>query len=202
MVVLRVGLTGGIASGKSEVARRLAEHGAVVIDADDLAREVVAPGTPGHAAVVERFGHEILRADGVIDRKRLGAIVFADEAARSALNAIVHPLVRAGAAAREDAAPQGAIVVHDIPLLVETGQQDRFDVVVVVAASPQLQRHRLLAGRGMAPEAADARLAAQAPLAEKVAAADVVIDNNGTLAELQRQVDACWAQLAARALGA
>ncbi|MDQ1709793.1 MAG: dephospho-CoA kinase [Frankiaceae bacterium] len=199
-VAVRVGLTGGIASGKSEVARRLAERGAVVIDADVLARAVVAAGTPGHAAVVARFGSAIVGPDGELDRARLAELVFADADARAALNAIVHPLVRARAAELEAALPAGAIVVHDIPLLVESGQQRDFDVVVVVAASPQTQERRLVERRGMAPAAARARIAAQAPLDDKVAAADIVIDNEGSVEALDAAVEDCWRRLAALAL--
>lgn len=197
--MLRVALTGGIAAGKSEVARELVKHGAFLIDADQLAREVVAAGTPGHAAIVERFGAEILGSDGEIERDRLAEIVFSDATARSALNAIVHPLVRAAAAARERAAPPGSVVVHDIPLLVETGQQGGFDVVVVVASSPDLQLRRLVEVRGLTPAAAAARIAAQAPLAEKLAVADIVIDNSGSLAYLREQVVARLATLSAQA---
>lgn len=199
--MLRVGLTGGIASGKSEVARALAERGAVVIDADRLAREVVAAGTPGHAAILARFGAGVLQPDGQLDRARLADIVFADPDARAGLNGIVHPLVRLAAAALEHAAPATSIVVHDIPLLVETGQQDEFDVVVVVAASRQRQRQRLIDFRGLTGDAADARLDAQAPLADKLAVADFVIDNDGTFEALAQQVEACWARLAQRARG-
>ncbi|MEO6713898.1 MAG: dephospho-CoA kinase [Mycobacteriales bacterium] len=199
-IALRIGLTGGIASGKSEVARRLAEHGAIVIDADQLARAVVAAGTSGHAAVVARFGPEVVGTDGELDRQLLGRIIFSDADARAALNDIVHPLVRERAADAESQAPPGAIVVHDIPLLVETGQLGDFDLVIVVAASPDAQLARLVEHRGMDPAEAAARMAAQASLAEKIAAADVVIDNDGTLEELGAAVRECWEHLQAAAL--
>ncbi|MFZ1412362.1 MAG: dephospho-CoA kinase, partial [Micropruina sp.] len=135
--MLRVGLTGGIASGKSAVAARLAEHGALVIDADVLAREAVQPGSPGLAAIARRFGASVLLGDGSLDRSRLAEVIFGDAVARADLNAIVHPAVRALAQSREGAAPAEAIVVHVIPLLVETGQQDAFDVLVVVDVDPE-----------------------------------------------------------------
>lgn len=198
--MLRVGLTGGIGSGKSAVTRRLAELGAVVVDADVLAREVVAPGTPGLADVVAEFGPEVLRADGTLDRDRLGAIMFADPAARARLNAIVHPLVAAATAQRFAAAPADAIVVHDVPLLVEVGLASAYDAVVV-AASPGTQLDRLVQLRGLSPADAQARIAAQAPLADKVAVASHLIDNNGSLAELDARVRTLWAALQTRAAG-
>lgn len=198
-VALRVGLTGGIASGKSEVARRLAQRGAVVIDADALAREVVSAGTPGFDAVVAAFGREIVGRDGSLDRPRLAELVFSDVVALAALNAIVHPRVREAAAGLEAQAPRDAVVVHDVPLLIETGQHADFDVVVVVAADPAVQVERLVDRRGMTEAAAWARISAQAPLASKIAVADIVIDNRGTLAELDAQVDSCWARLQAQA---
>jgi dephospho-CoA kinase len=193
--MLRVGLTGGIGSGKSEVARLLAMRGAVVIDSDVLAREVVEPGTPGLAAVVEAFGPAVLTANGRLDRDRLAEIVFADPAARERLNAIVHPLVRTASADRLAGVPPEAVVVHDIPLLVEAGLSEGWDLIVVVAASPATQLDRLVRLRGMDQAAARARIDAQMPLANKVAVADVVIDNDGTGEELVRQVDALWARL-------
>ena len=188
-------MTGGIASGKSEVARRLAARGAVVIDADELARRVVEPGTVGFAAVVARFGISVVRPDGGLDRARLGEIVFSDAAARAALNQIVHPLVRAAAADQERQAPVDAIVVHDSPLLVETRQQAAFDVIVVVAVSPEVQCARLMATRAMTAAEAAARISAQAPLGDKLAVAGIVIDNAGGLGELDDEVDRCWAEL-------
>ena len=192
--VIRVGLTGGIASGKSLVAAELARLGAVVIDADMLAREVVEPGTPGIAAVVERFGPEVLDGDR-LDRARLGAIVFADPAARRDLEQIIHPAVRARAAELERAADPDAVVVHVIPLLVETGQQDDFDRVVVVDADPETQLARLRARDGLSECAAQARLAAQASRHERRAAADWVLENRGSVSDLLGQIRALWAEL-------
>ena len=193
--MLKVGLTGGIGSGKSEVTRRLAALGAYVVDADVLAREVVEPGTPGLAAVAAEFGAEVLRPDGSLDRDRLGAIVFADPAARARLNAIVHPLVGAATAERFAAAPADAIVVHDVPLLVEVGLAAAYDVVLVVAATPETQGSRLVRARGMSADEARSRIASQAPLADKLAVADFVITNDGSLDDLDRQVQAVWLAL-------
>ena len=191
---MRVGLTGGVASGKSSVSSILRELGAVVIDADVLAREVVEPGTPGLAAVVARFGPEVLDGDR-LDRARLGAIVFADPAARRDLERIIHPAVRDRAAELERAADPDAVVVHVIPLLVETGQQDDFDRVVVVDADPDTQLTRLHARDGLAEEAARARLAAQASREDRRSAADVVLTNDGSVIDLQRQIHSLWAEL-------
>jgi dephospho-CoA kinase len=202
--VLLVGLTGGIGSGKTEVARRLAALGAVVVDADAIAREVVEPGTSGLDQVVAAFGPGVLTADGRLDRDRVAAVVFADPEARARLNAIVHPLVRARTAelvtAAADADPH-AVVVNDVPLLVETGlaAAGHYDAIVVVAADPATQRRRLVEQRGMAPADADARIAAQAPLADKLAVADYVVRNDGDLDALDAQVEQVWADLAARA---
>lgn len=193
--MVRVGLTGGIGSGKSEVARLLAERGAVVIDSDVLAREVVEPGTPGLAAVVDEFGPQVLSADGRLDRDRLAGIVFADPPARERLNAIVHPLVRAASADRLAGVPQDAVVVHDIPLLVEAGLTEGWDLIVVVAASTTTQLDRLVRLRGMDSGAAQARINAQMPLADKLALADVVIHNDGSRDALAEQVDTLWARL-------
>jgi dephospho-CoA kinase len=193
----RVGLTGGIGSGKSEVARLLASHGAVLVDADLLAREVVAPGSEGLAAVVEAFGPDVLTPDGALDRAAVAARVFADPAARVRLEAIVHPRVRALAARREAeavAVDPDAVVVHDVPLLVETGQQHAYDVVLVVDVPVDLQVARLVQGRGMSAEEARARIAAQATREQRLAAADVVVDNSGTLDALARRVSDLWAQ--------
>jgi dephospho-CoA kinase len=194
---VRVGLTGGIGSGKSVVARLLVERGAVLVDSDALAREVVEPGTPGLAAVVAEFGDGVLTPDGSLDRDRLGEIVFGDDAARARLNAIVHPLVGAAAARLLATLPPGSVVVHDVPLLVEVGMQDAFDLVVVVAAEEEIQLRRLVEQRGMSEDAARARIAAQLPLADKIAVADVVIRNDGSLADLEEQVDELWKRLAA-----
>ncbi len=200
--MLRVGLTGGIGSGKSEVSRRLAAHGAVVIDADVAAREVVAPGTPGLARVAETFGAGVLRPDGALDRERLGALVFRDAALRAKLNAIVHPLVAEWMAAAESAASGAAhgdpIVVHDVPLLAENGRAGDFDVVVVVDVPPQLQVERLVSQRGFAPDQARARMAAQASREQRLAVADLVIDNSGSLDDLDRRVAEVWADLRRR----
>lgn len=185
---MRVGLTGGIASGKSTVSAMLAELGAVIIDADRLAREVVAPGTVGLAAVVDLFGPGILTADGEMDRPAVGAIVFADPARRQGLEQIIWPLVRARSEELVAAAPAGAIVVHDIPLLVETGQQDTFDAVVVVDVPRQVQIDRMLGDRGMTLGEAEDRLAAQADRETRLAAATHVLDNTGSLEELRRRV--------------
>ncbi|MGK5637288.1 dephospho-CoA kinase [Streptomyces sp. URMC 126] len=197
--MLKVGLTGGIGAGKSEVARRLAAHGAVIIDSDRIAREVVEPGTAGLAAVVAEFGPEVLTPDGSLDRPRLGAIVFADAGRLAALNAIVHPLVRARSAELEAAAAADAVVVHDVPLLVENGLAPLYEVVVVVDAREDTRLDRLVRLRGMAPEEARARMAAQATREQRLAAADVVIANDGPVAELEARVDEVWAELCARA---
>ena len=192
----RVGLTGGVASGKSAVSAMLAELGAVVIDADVLAREVVAPGTDGLAEVVAAFGDGVLAPDGGLDRPAMGALVFADEVKRRVLEGIIHPRVRARAAKIEAAAPAGAVVVHDIPLLVETGQADAFDAVVVVDVPPEVQRDRLVRLRGLTREDAEARIAAQADREQRLAAATHVIDNTGTLEELRARVAEVHAELA------
>jgi dephospho-CoA kinase len=191
---LHVGLTGGIASGKSAVADLLAEHGAVIIDSDRLAREVVEPGTTGLAAVVARFGTGVLAADGALNRAALGRVVFADPSARADLEAVVHPLVRARAAELAASAPDGAVVVEVIPLLVETGQAGRFDHVVVVDVDPAVQLARLRARDGFSPAEAAARVAAQASRELRLAAADVVIDNSGSPEDLAAAVDRLWAR--------
>lgn len=191
-----VGLTGGIGSGKSEVARLLAERGAVVVDADELAREAVAPGTEGLAAVVREFGSEVLAEDGSLDRARLGRVVFGDDSRRRALEAIVHPYV---ARRREEIArqaPPGSVMVYDVPLLVENGLQDDFDVVVVVDAADETRLRRLVAARGMPEADARARMAAQCSRGERLAVADVVVANDGDLAALRAEVDRLWARLA------
>lgn len=203
--MLRVGLTGGIGSGKSEVSKRLAAHGATIIDADKAAREVVAPGTPGLAQVVAAFGDGVLRPDGSLDRPKLGAIVFADEAARTTLNGIVHPLVHAHMREAEDRAIREggdwAVIVHDIPLLAEGGQSrsSGFDLIIVVDVPPELQVARLTGKRGMTAEDASARMSVQAAREKRLAIADIVIDNSGTLAELDKRVSDVWDDLRARA---
>jgi dephospho-CoA kinase len=200
--MLRVGLTGGIGSGKSEVSRRLAGHGAVVIDADVAARAVVAPGTPGLARVVEAFGADVVGPDGALDRDRLGAIVFRDPASRTTLNAIVHPLVgqwmRAAERAAVDAAGGDLIIVHDVPLLAENRRAGDFDLVIVVDVPPELQLERLIGERGMSPDQARARMAAQASRPQRLAVADLVIDNSGSLADLDQRVAEVWADLQRR----
>jgi len=199
--LLRVGLTGGIGSGKSEVARRLAEHGAVLIDADVAARQVVEPGSPGLARIAAAFGDEVLRPDGSLNRERLGEIVFADPGRRAELNAIVHPLVRAWMQEAERAAVQtdgDAIVVHDVPLLAESRGQAGFDPVIVVDVPPELQLERLVRLRGMPAEQARARMAAQASREQRLAVADIVIDNSGSLEDLDGRVDEVWADLERR----
>jgi dephospho-CoA kinase len=185
---VRVGLTGGVASGKSTVAALLEELDAVVIDADQLAREVVEPGTPGLAAVTDAFGPDVLAADGSLDRPALGAVVFADEVARRRLEKILHPLIRARAAQIEAEAAPGALVVHDIPLLVETGQGDAFDAVLVVDVPVETQVDRMVAERGWTREDAEARVAAQASREQRLAAATYVIDNTGTRDDLRERV--------------
>jgi dephospho-CoA kinase len=198
--VLRVGLTGGIGSGKSEVSRRLAALGAVVIDADKGAREVVEPGTAGLEQVTEAFGPGVLRDDGSLDRAALAAIVFADPAALARLNSITHPLIRDWVSDREAdalrAAGPGAVVVHDVPLLAEgLRTSSGFDVVIVVDVSPELQLERLTGQRGMTAEQAQARMAAQATREQRLAIAGIVIDNSGTLADLDERVAETWARL-------
>jgi len=190
-----IGLTGGIASGKSLVAELLAAHGAIIIDADVLARKVVARGTPGLAAVVDRFGAGVLLPDGSLDRKALGAVVFGDVEARRDLEAIIHPAVRARAAELTAAAPHGAVVVQVIPLLVETGQQDAFDRVVVVDVDPAVQLARIRHRDGLGESDAVARIRAQASREARLAAADVVLRNDGTRAELAAAVDRFWTEL-------
>ena len=192
----RIGLTGGIASGKTAVSDMLARRGAVIIDSDTLAREVVEPGTRGLEAIVERFGTTVLTPDGALDRAKLGQIVFDDPVARADLNAIVHPAVRARAAELQLQAPPGAVVVQVIPLLVETGQADDFDLVVVVDADEAVQLRRLMQRNGYTPSQARARLKAQASRAGRLEAADLVIDNSAGLPELEAQVDALWPRLA------
>jgi dephospho-CoA kinase len=193
--VIKVGLTGGIGSGKSEVARLLAGHGAYVVDADAIAREAVAPGTEGLAGVVAQFGTEVLAADGSLDRARLASIVFADAGRLAALNAIVHPYVGRRSAEIMAAAPADAVVVYDMPLLVENNLQSQYDVVVVVDASPETRVDRLTRARGMSVNDARARMAAQATTGERLAAADEVIANDGDLAALDAAVAALWDRL-------
>ncbi|WP_121709380.1 dephospho-CoA kinase [Streptomyces sp. E5N91] len=193
--MLRVGLTGGIGAGKSEVSRLLVEHGAVLIDADRIAREVVAPGTPGLAAVVAAFGEDVLAEDGSLDRPKLGSIVFADPEKLAVLNGIVHPLVRERSTALEEAAAEEAVVVHDVPLLTENGLAPLYDLVVVVDAAPATQLDRLMRLRGMTEQDARARMAAQATREQRREIADVVVDNDVPLEELRRRVEEVWDEL-------
>lgn len=196
--MLKVGLTGGIGAGKSEVSRLLVECGAVLIDADRIAREVVAPGTPGLAAVVESFGEDVLAEDGGLDRPRLGSIVFADPEKLAVLNSIVHPLVGARSRELEEAAAEDAVVVHDVPLLTENGLAPLYDLVIVVDASAETQLDRLVSRRGMSEQDARARMAAQATREQRREIADVVIDNDVPLEELARRVKDVWAELVRR----
>lgn len=198
--MLLVGLTGGIGSGKSTVAHLLERRGAVVFDADALARKAVEPGTPGHDAVLERFGANVLAPGGELDREALASIVFADHAARRDLEAIVHPEVRRlfaeGCEAYRDT---DRVVVFSAPLLVETGMHTAFEVLVLVATPIETQIERLLRDRAMSEEQVRARIAAQAPLEEKAAVADVIVDNEGSLEDLDAQVDSLWDELRTRA---
>lgn len=200
--MLLVGLTGGIGSGKSTVARMLEERGAVVFDADVLARKAVEAGSPGFQAVVDRFGADVLAPGGDLDREALASIVFADPAARRDLEAIVHPEVRRMfAEGTEEHRGSDRVVVFSAPLLVETGMHTAFEVLVVVSATVHTQVQRLMRDRGMSEAAVKARIAAQAPLEDKAAVADVLIDNEGSLDELEGQVERTWVDLAARAGG-
>jgi dephospho-CoA kinase len=200
--MLRVGLTGGIGSGKSAVAARLTALGAVLLDGDTAARAVVEPGTPGLTQIAETFGAEMIRADGTLDRARLAGVVFHDDAARLKLNDITHPLIWQHMDAAEQAivAERGPdlIVVHDVPLLAEGQRASVFDVVVVVDVPTEVQVERL-AGRGLAEDQARARMAAQATREERLAIANVVIDNSGTVDDLDRRVGEVWADLRVRA---
>jgi dephospho-CoA kinase len=201
--MLRVGLTGGIGSGKSTVSARLAELGAVVLDADKAARAVVEPGTPGLAAITETFGAGVLAADGSLDRAKLAGIVFADEAALGRLNAITHPLIHEYIRAAEEAAiaagGDDVVLVHDVALLAEWGRAKEFDLVIVVDVPVEKQLERLTGQRGMTEEQARARMAAQATREQRLAVADIVIDNSGTRADLDRRITEVWTDLQARA---
>jgi dephospho-CoA kinase len=192
---MRVALTGGIASGKSTVSRLLGELGAVVIDADRLAREVVAAGTPGLERVVERFGPDVLTADGELDRPAVASIVFDDEEARRDLEGIIHPLVHEEGARQAAAAPSGALVVHDIPLLAESGRVEDFDAVLVVDAPVETQVARMIEHRGWTREEAEARIAAQATREQRRAIATHLIDNDGTLEQLEARVREVYEEL-------
>ena len=199
--MLLVGLTGGIGSGKSTVARLLEKRGAVVFDADLLAREAVEPGTPGHASVIERFGADVLAPGGELDREALASIVFADPSARRDLEQIVHPEVRRlfaeGSEAYRDT---DRVVVFSAPLLVETGMHTAFEILVVVSATVATQIERLMRQRGMSESSIRARIVAQAPLEDKAAVADILVDNGGTLDELEGQVERLWHDLSTRAV--
>jgi dephospho-CoA kinase len=190
--MLRIGLTGGIGAGKSTVAGRLRELGATIIDADLLAREVVEPGTPGLAAVVEAFGSGVLLDDGRLDRPALGRIIFADDEQRLRLNAILHPLIAERSARLMAEAADDSVLVHDIPLLVESGATGGFDLVMVVHAPEQERLRRLVEDRAMSEDDARARIKAQAGDEERRAAADIWIDNSGSRDATEAQVDAAW----------
>ncbi|RKW71042.1 dephospho-CoA kinase [Galactobacter caseinivorans] len=191
----RIGLTGGIASGKSTVARLLAAKGAVIIDADAIVRELQQPGGAALAGIVSEFGEGMLAPDSTLDRAALGALVFGDDRARERLNAVVHPLVREEAARRIAAAPEGSTLVEDIPLLVETGQAGRFDRVVVVQASREERIRRMVSDRAMTPHDAAARIDAQATDAQRAEVATDVITNDADVEHLSAQVDAFWESL-------
>jgi len=190
--VLMVGLTGGIGAGKSAVAARLAQLGAVIIDADRIAREVVEPGTEGLAEVVAEFGPRVLGSDGALDRPALGRVVFGDPGARERLEKIIHPRVRTRTAEIAAAAPDGAVVVNDVPLLVEAGLADRYPLVIVVEADLDARLVRLARDRGMIADEARSRIAAQATDEQRRAVADVVIVNSGDLEALAARVDEVW----------
>lgn len=201
--MLLVGLTGGIASGKSVVAARLGEHGAVVVDADKIAREVVEPGTPALTRIAEEFGPGVIAPDGSLDRAALGAIVFADEGARRILNGITHPAVRELSHRRfaeAAAADPDAIVVYDVPLLTEARGADEFDVVVVVSAPEETRIERMVSLRGMSREEATRRIRSQVPEEERRALADILIESGGTLEETLARADEVWDELRQRAV--
>lgn len=190
-----IALTGGIASGKSTIARRLAEHGAVIVDADQIVRDVQAPGSPVLQRIASEFGAEMIAPDGALDRARLGAAVFGDPERLARLNAIVHPVVRAESQRRfEDAlaADASAVVVYDVPLLVEARVDDPWDLIVVAHAPESERLRRLVEIRGLDEPAARARIASQVPDSQRLAIADVVIDTAGTLADTHTQTDALW----------
>ena len=192
--MFRLGLTGGIGSGKSTVSARLAAHGAVVIDYDQLARDAVEVGTPALAAIAERFGPGVIAPDGTLDRPALGAVVFGDDAARSDLEAITHPAIIDLAVAMEATVPDDSVVVHDHPLLIEMGMAAFCDLVVVVDVPKDVQVERLVELRGMTEEDARARMAAQTSREERRAEADVVLENTGSIADLEARVDELWDQ--------
>ncbi|HET7466578.1 MAG TPA: dephospho-CoA kinase [Candidatus Dormibacteraeota bacterium] len=195
-----IGLTGGVGTGKSTVAEMLRELGATVVDADEAAHAVYAPGTPGFDAVVSEFGPDFVRDDGAIDRQRLGALVFNDEDARRRLNAIVHPLVREWMAARTvEAAERGdEIVIQDVPLLYENGLEALFSSVLLVYAPEDVQLERLVHGRGVPEDRARAMIAAQMPIDDKRRRAHHIVDNSGTREQTRAQVEEVWAQMTGR----
>jgi len=195
--MLQIALSGGIAAGKSTVSKRLVEHGAILIDSDVLAREVVEPGTPGLAAIEAAFGASVIASDGSLDRAALGAIVFSDDNARQTLNGITHPAIRALSKQLVNEAPDDAVIVHDIPLLFETARErlHSFDRVLIVEASDEVRLERLVSLRGMPADEAQRRIASQASNAERRSIATDVIDSNGTLDETREQVDAFWRTL-------
>lgn len=193
----RIGLTGGIGSGKSTVAELFAEHGAYVVDADAIAREVVAPGTPGLQELAEAFGPGVLADDGSLDRAALAEIVFSDPSARELLNRITHPRIAARTAEILESLPAEAVIIHDVPLLVEAGLAQAYDLVVVVDAPDEVRVARLVE-RGLSEQDARARIASQASREERLAAADVVIDNSGSLADLSDQVTRAWPMVSGR----
>jgi dephospho-CoA kinase len=195
-------LTGGIGSGKSEVSKRLAARGAIVVDGDVIAREVVRPGTPGLAAIVAEFGAEMLRPDGTLDRPKLGRVVFSDPDRLAALNAITHPLIGERSQELVEAAAPDAIVVNDVPLLVENNLGGVHDAVIVVDTPVETQLERLTVQRGMTEDDARSRIAAQATREQRRAVADYLIDNSGSLAELEAQIESVWADLLKRAAAA
>ncbi|MCD6640876.1 MAG: dephospho-CoA kinase [Nocardioides sp.] len=192
---MRVGLTGGIAAGKSTVSAMLADLGAIIIDADLLAREVVARGTPGLARVVEAFGEDVLTPEGDLDRPAVGRLVFADEDARRTLESIVHPLVFERIVELESGAGADDVVVHDIPLLVESGRAGTFDAVLVVDVPRELQLARLVQDRSMEPDEATARIGAQSSREERLAIATHVIDNTGSREDLRKRVEEVWREI-------
>ena len=199
-----MGLTGGIASGKSVVAARLAEHGAVVVDADRIAREVVEPGTPALARIAEEFGPDVIAPDGRLDRAALGAVIFADDGKRGILNSITHPAVLELSQQRfaeAAAADPHAIVVYDVPLLSEARGKAEFDVVVVVSAPEEVRIERMVSLRGMSRAEAENRIRSQVPEADRRALADILIESGGSLDDTLAQADAVWDQLVQRAVG-
>ena len=192
---MRIGLTGGIGSGKSTVANMLADHGAVIIDADAIARELVEPGEPALAELVTEFGPRIIREDGTLNRGELAALAFSDARGTERLNAIMHPLIRAESERRIATAGDEAIVVYDMPLLLETGQQEVVDLVVVVDVPEEMQVERAVGQRGLDEADVRRRMQVQVTRSDRLAAADIVIDNSGDLSRTQQEVDRLWQRL-------